>query len=377
MISRTFSSKSLSSFFLPENLPGDIVKKRRGDKAPANESLVFAPGEGQIPANILKEKHPFVMHFPSLYPDGKCGLHDPERRFRLTPQQYLMQRIQNINPMFAENKAFLFSAVYYIERHQLESKMNISYRRGKIKQNLKGAQFLKTEDGFGVFDNIRGSPRYWQKLRYDLLAKLEQCGPFQFFYTLSCANKRWYENLATILTKRNANVIVLHRKEEETNDESVLLHKNPIKVCRKKEESEYSDEDEINEVEEEVNILKDPLENDEEEDRNEIKEKEEGKQIISKSNYFVHEKIQTNSIDPEYHCKYHLYEDGWTCKRYNLSDYDKKDKNKLLDENVLDITRNFNHRLKSFRKNILMAPQSPMHINHYQDRIEFQCRGYR
>jgi hypothetical protein len=136
--------------------------------------------------------------------------------------------------MFAENKAFLFSAVYYIESNQLESKMNVSYRRGEIKPNSKGTQFLKTEDGFGVFDNIRGSPRYWQKLRYDLLAKLEQCGPFQFFYTLSCANKRWYENLATILTKRDANVIVLHQKEEETNDACILLHRNPTKVNQKK-----------------------------------------------------------------------------------------------------------------------------------------------
>ena len=199
-----------------------------------------------------------------------------------------MQRIQNINPMFAENKAFLFSAVYYIERHQLESKMNISYRRGKINQNFKGTQFLKTEDGFGVFDNIRGSPRYWQKLRYDLLAKLEQCGPFQFFYTLSCANKRWYENLATILTKRNANVIVLHQKEEETNDELILLHnRSPTKVCQKKQDSEYSDEDEIDEVEEEVELLKAPLDNDEKEDRNLKNEKEEGSPTIAKSNYFV------------------------------------------------------------------------------------------
>jgi hypothetical protein len=137
------------------------------------------------------------------------------------------------------------------------------------------------------------------------------------------------------------------------------------KSIRKKEESEYSDEDETNKVEEEVEILKDPLDNDEKEDRNQKKEKEDGKQAIVKSHYFVHEKIKTNYIDPKYHCKYHSYED------------DKADKNKLLDENVLDITRNFNHRLKSFRTNILMAPQSPMQIIHYKDRIEFQCRGYR
>ena len=57
------------------------------------------------------------------------------------------------------------------------------------------------EDGFSVFDNIKGSPRYWQKLRFDLIAKLEQLGPFQFFYTLSCADKRWDENIATLIMK--------------------------------------------------------------------------------------------------------------------------------------------------------------------------------
>ena len=122
--------------------------------------------------------------------------------------------------------------------------------------------------------------------------------------------------------------------------------------------------------------MSDPMDSDEE-DGNQNDEEEERKQTIDKSNYFVHEKIQTEYVDPKNHCKYHAYEDGWMCKRYNLSDYDKEDRNKLLDENVLDITRNFNNRLKSFRKNILMAPQSPMQIKHYQDRIEFQCRGYR
>ena len=43
-VRRNQTAVSSSSFFLPENLPGDIIKKRRGDKASANESLVFAPG---------------------------------------------------------------------------------------------------------------------------------------------------------------------------------------------------------------------------------------------------------------------------------------------------------------------------------------------
>jgi hypothetical protein len=48
---------------------------------------------------------------------------------------------------------------------------------------------------------------------------------------------------------------------------------------------------------------------------------------------------------------------------------------KLLEENVLDITRNFDHRVKAFRKHILLAENSSMKVKYYQDRTEFQSRG--
>ena len=71
--------------------------------------------------------------------------------------------------------------------------------RGKVKVNEAGKSLLKMEDGFSVFDNIKGSPRYWQKLRFNLIAKLEQLGPFQFFYTLSCADKNGMKTLQHLL----------------------------------------------------------------------------------------------------------------------------------------------------------------------------------
>ena len=66
-----------------------------------------------------------------------------------------------------------------------------------MKQTDDGNKFMQTEDGYAVFDGIPGSPRYWQKMKYDLIAKMEQLGPPQLFYTLSCADKRWDENLVT------------------------------------------------------------------------------------------------------------------------------------------------------------------------------------
>ena len=43
---------------------------------------------------------------------------------------------------------------------------------------------------------------------------------------------------------------------------------------------------------------------------------------------------------------------------------------------MLEISRNFDHRVKSFRKNLLMCKNSPLQIQYYHDRTEFQARGH-
>ena len=351
---------SSSTFLMPENLEGKIKPKKRRSKgnSPSKETLIFAPGEGQTPTNILREQHPFVVHFPCLFPNGKCGLNDPERKIKITPQQFIMQRLLNINPVFAQNKPFLFSAVHYLEKYQLEYRMNISYMRGQVRNSAEGRKLLQTEDGFAVFDSIPGSPKYWQKFKYDLIAKLEQLGPFQFFYTLSCADKRWDENLATVLTKKNPHLMVLHRLEEKSNSEANLDPEED--TIRPTDEDYYSDEDELDDMEAKV-IL-------------EVSEPS-SKQEPEASDYFIHEKVLDDKANSASDCSIHCYSDSFKCRRYNLSTFPDSEKRKHLSENVLDVSRNFNNRVKAFRKNILMASQSPLHVQYYQDRVEFQSRG--
>ena len=40
-----------------------------------------------------------------------------------------------------------------------------------------------------MLENIKQTPRYWKKARQELYAKLENLGPFTFFFTLSCAGE--------------------------------------------------------------------------------------------------------------------------------------------------------------------------------------------
>ena len=346
------------TLLLPENRETKVGMELKKTKS----TLILAPGEDQKPCSILKEKHPFVLHFPCLFPDGKGGLHDENRSLKLNLQEWIIQRLQNINPMFAQFKPFIFTAVNLVEEHQLMSRVNVSYLRGRMTKESGGRQFLQTEDGFNVFDNIRGSPRYWQKMKYDLVAKMEQLGPVQFFYTLSCANKRWEENLATIVAKTYPGVIVLHFIEEIACNESILEGKE-----KKSKDKEYEEEDECNENEDDVDII----------DMSSAKTKmiyEDNPEFIGKPIYYVHERV--DSALEERNCRLHT-----NCRRRSLfgedgSFIDKATANKLQSDHVLEISRNFNHRIKSFRKNILMCKKSPLKIQYYQDRVEFQARGH-
>ena len=61
----------------------------------------------------------------------------------------------------------------------------------------------------------------------------------------------------------------------------------------------------------------------------------------------------------------------------SLDDFLKKhvSKHEFLRKNVLNATRNFNHRVKSFMRNIVMSKHNPMCVEYYNYRCEFQLRG--
>ena len=111
-----------------------------------NDSTPIAPGEGKCPTNLMRSTDWDVSSFPCLHPSGRYGLHHP-RAFPLTPQQYFVARILSSDGRWRQNLAYLYSAVYYVERAALERSAGICCRRGKI-SNGRLTQF---EDVFHVF----------------------------------------------------------------------------------------------------------------------------------------------------------------------------------------------------------------------------------
>jgi hypothetical protein len=148
---------------------------------------------------------------------------------KITDQTYFEQRILNFDKRFANTAAYVFAAFAYIEKKQLERNINISFMREKPKTSKTGGIVYSLDDPYSVLDNMPGTPRYWQRKKYELIARLENLGPFTSFFTLSCADKRWNENFTTFLQNHNLTYVIEDGREKCFVDEIPLdefLEKN-------------------------------------------------------------------------------------------------------------------------------------------------------
>ena len=165
-------------------------------------NIDVAPGEGQTPKDIMADNDWDVKAFPHLHnPDGSNGK-DQERRERLTEQNYFIQRICNQEQRFAKSPAYMYSAVAYIEKKQINRNINLAGTRGRRVTSEIGGQTYELDDGYRVLEEIKNTPIYWKKAKYEMIARLYNLGPFHLFFTLSCADMRWSENFAAILNER-------------------------------------------------------------------------------------------------------------------------------------------------------------------------------
>ena len=192
---RKFQSKQDSkTCLIPTNLETQIVSntskqsvfKSTGE---SQGSIEIAPGENKIPTNRLREKDFDVRAFPKHYPSSKYGINHP-RKYKLTKQMFLNQRLLNEDERFSKDSFFVFMASTLIEQEQLEKQIDISGVRGSSTTDEEGERVVKLQDVFSVFQKLKGTPKFWQTAKYELIAKVKQLGPFHLFYTFSCGEMR-------------------------------------------------------------------------------------------------------------------------------------------------------------------------------------------
>ena len=223
---KKFQSKQSSETCLtPLNLESQIVSNTTSETisksvGEGRSSFEIAPGENKIPRNRLMVHDSDVKAFPKHYPTGQYGINFP-RKHKLTNQMFFNQRLLNEDERFSKDNFYLFMASTLIEQEQLEKQVNISGMRGSSVRNASGEAVIKLQDLYSVFKTLKGTPKYWQTAKYELMAKVKQLGPFHLFYTFSCGEMRWTEVFISIL-KRLGHTIVYPEKWDG-NDAEVLV----------------------------------------------------------------------------------------------------------------------------------------------------------
>ena len=169
--------------------------------------IMVAPGEGQIPIDTLQDEDWDIKSFPHLHNfDGSNGLFE-KRKSKLTDQYYFIQRICNKEKRFFKCSAYVYAAIAHLEKKQIQSNINLCGTRGKQIVSPTGAVKYELKDAYNSLENVSNTPKFWQKKKYELLAKIDNLGPFHIFFTLSCADLRWDANFAAILLDKGYHIL--------------------------------------------------------------------------------------------------------------------------------------------------------------------------
>ena len=252
---------------------------------------------GKIPVSIMEDLEWDVKSFPILDPKMENNM-NRERKVRLSNLQYIEQRILNVNPRYANCLSWLYAAVGLIEMKQLTNNISISMQRGVKSTREDGKTEYKLESAFTVLENIKNTPRYWSKLKMILLAKLDNLGPFHFFFSLSSADYRCGKDLAFSI-----NIALCFSRNHE-NFTSVLLDETITYKYRA------------------------------------------GQEEVLINGMSIEEFLAANTT-----------------------------KHEFIRKHTHTATRNFDKRVKTFIRTIVMNSFSPLKVKEYSYRVEFQMRG--
>ena len=126
--------------------------------------------------------------------------------------------------MLANDPELVFYLASLYENKQIHSNISLQGRRGTKHTLENGQNSFNIDDSYAFLNNMKNTPRYWQIKRYEMFARLENLGPFHFFFTLSCADLRWAENFTTLLDGHD---IVFER---QNGQENILVDNIPLEL---------------------------------------------------------------------------------------------------------------------------------------------------
>ena len=225
---RSAASETCLQSILP-NYPVSC-ESTNSDRSTGREVFNVAPGEGKHPVSMMTDKLCEELSFPVLFPKGQFG-YTAEREVKLSPIKYFNARLLHYSGEFATNPEYLNPE--YSINIALKKVHAQSITAFQVKSNTQNFQNLLLQDQAYLFlRQIPGSPPYWQKFMYEVVAMVKQLGIPTWFLTLSCADLRWSE-LFQIIAKTKGNNITDEEIEcLSYHERCAMLNLNPVIVAK-------------------------------------------------------------------------------------------------------------------------------------------------
>ena len=210
----------------------------------ANKIISVAPGEGAKPLNILTDQLFEEMSFPHKYPNGKGGF-SQERKEKITVRKFFNQRLLDVDGRFAKDVEYLLAAQYAVEHDQVDNLQSIVIRQmkgrhfqgqkitaGDLKNPEKLNQLVQKDYAYRILKDVRGTPAYWQKVHYEVLAMIRQLGIPTWFLTLSAADMKWPE-VIQIIARQYGTILTDEQVSNLSWEEKCSwLRRNPVTAAR-------------------------------------------------------------------------------------------------------------------------------------------------
>ena len=109
-------------------------------------------------------------------------------------------------------------------------KLTAGMLSGDFKEKVR--EFIAIDQTFSFMSCIKGTPAYWKKFLFDVLAMVKQLRIPTFFLTLSCADLRWNELISIIGKLNKMNFSESDIINFSYQDRCNLLNSNPVLVAR-------------------------------------------------------------------------------------------------------------------------------------------------
>lgn len=188
---------------------------------------------------MMNDKQCEELAFPILFPKGRFG-HEEERTVKLSPTKYFNARLLHYSGRFAMNPEYLFFAQFIIEQKKISDSINIALTKvhgqsitaSHLKSNVQSLNLIFKDQAYLFLRQIPGTPPYWQKFMYEVVAMVKQLGISTWFMTLSCDDLRWPELFQIIGKSQGFNLTDKEIDALTYNGRCSMLNLKPVIVTK-------------------------------------------------------------------------------------------------------------------------------------------------